>query len=208
MLRFPLIVSLLFLSAPCFAQGQFNGMMSTFIDEPGDDMNGVIEMPFDSIGLEHSMNGVVTIYEPQPLGIEGEVNGLMDTFLDTVLPGAITIRVIEPMRSDVMPALSGQYYFEINSARLTAASRKELTALLPVLKSDGIRTITVLGYTDASGPISFNQRLSQQRADAVKAWLIANGVKNTIVSFGMGPQSSENGTPDKLRRADIMVEIK
>jgi OOP family OmpA-OmpF porin len=107
-----------------------------------------------------------------------------------------------------MPALSGQYYFEINSARLTAASKSKLTALLPVLISDGIRTITVLGYTDASGPVAFNQRLSQQRADAVKAWLIANGVKNTIVSFGMGPQTAENGTADKLRRADIMVEIK
>jgi outer membrane protein OmpA-like peptidoglycan-associated protein len=208
MLRIPFVISLLAFIAPCFAQDQFNGMMSTFVDEPGDNMNGVIEMPFDSTSFENSLNGVVTIYEPQPEGIDGEVNGLMDTFLDTDSPGSITVRIIEPMRNDVMPALSGQYYFEINSARLTAASKSELTALLPVLTSDGIRTITVLGYTDASGPISFNQRLSQQRADAVKAWLIANGVKNTIVSFGMGPQTAENGTADKLRRADIMVEIK
>lgn len=182
--------------------------MSTFAEEAGDDMNGVIEMPFDSAGIESSLNGVVTIYEPQPQGIKGEENGLMDTFLDTVVPGSITIKIIEPMRNDVMPALSGQYYFEINSARLSPASQKALTELLPVLQSDGIRTITVLGYTDASGPASFNQRLSQQRAEAVKTWLIARGVKNTIVCFGMGPQAAEQGTPEQLRRADLLVEIK
>jgi len=208
MLRVVLIPALLSFAIPCIAQDQFNGMMSTFAEGAGNDMNGVIEMPFDSIDTDKSLNGVVTIYEPQPMGMNGEYNGLMETFIDTVVPAAPKVRVMEPMRNDVMPALSGQYFFEINSARLTAASRNELKTLLPVLRSDGIRNITVLGYTDASGPVAFNQRLSQQRADAVKAWLIANGVKNEIVSYGMGPQSSENGTPDQLRRADLMVEIK
>ena len=54
-----------------------------------------------------------------------------------------------------------------------------------------IRTLfKCLGYTDSSGPDSINYPLSQDRADSVANYLIAQGVSGTrITPIGKGPKN-------------------
>jgi outer membrane protein OmpA-like peptidoglycan-associated protein len=68
--------------------------------------------------------------------------------------------------------------FGINSDEITAQGRANLQAAAIGLKADSLVTLDfeVAGYTDASGPDAHNLELSNQRADAVKAYLVQQGV--------------------------------
>ncbi|MGA9117183.1 MAG: OmpA family protein [Bacteroidota bacterium] len=59
--------------------------------------------------------------------------------------------------------------------------------------------VEIRGHTDATGKKSFNLRLSQARADAVKAWLVKKGIAgDRITARGFGPDSpiAPNDTPE------------
>lgn len=186
----------------------FNGMMSTYGDSSFGGHNGIMEIVFDD--ETNKMNGVITIVEPDPTGKSGPYNGLMDTFADTVLSSVPAEPRIFPMRNDIMPEKIATSFFEINSANITRHSLNALREILGLLKSESIRQIIIYGYADSSGPAAFNQRISQMRADAVKRWLVQNGIPSTIITAqGLGPQElSADETPAQLRRADVWMEIK
>ena len=66
--------------------------------------------------------------------------------------------------------------FEINKANLLPASRDILMDVARSLVANPEVTVEVAGHTDNTGPRALNERLSQERADTVKVFLIANGV--------------------------------
>ena len=66
--------------------------------------------------------------------------------------------------------------FELNSARV-AGDIPELNAYADAMKANpGITKVMVTGHTDQLGSASYNARLSQARAAAVKAYLVRKGV--------------------------------
>lgn len=67
--------------------------------------------------------------------------------------------------------------------------------------------VTVAGYTDESGRVSYNEALSRRRAEQVKQYLIKHGVPAShIVVVGMGP-THKYPTARQNRRADVHLEI-
>lgn len=97
------------------------------------------------------------------------------------------------------------------SARLDAASIRALNALAAVARpcvETGL-TFEVGGHTDSSGNAAENEILSQDRADAVRAALIARGIPPTsLTAFGFGSSQpvAENDTAEGRavnRRTDI-----
>jgi outer membrane protein OmpA-like peptidoglycan-associated protein len=79
--------------------------------------------------------------------------------------------------------------------------------------------VTVEGFTDAKGSKSFNMQLSQERATAVKDWVVRNGnvPAGNITARGFGEQNpvAPNTNPDGSdnpagralnRRVSIVVE--
>lgn len=111
-------------------------------------------------------------------------------------------------------SLSSGASFNTGSANLSAEGKAELDSLSSKLKQvgNGLKSVTVEGHTDGSGPASFNQTLSQKRSDAVKAYLVAKGIEGSkIVSKGFG-ESQPIATNDttagrsKNRRVDIKVD--
>ena len=66
--------------------------------------------------------------------------------------------------------------FDSGSARLSASSESELTQIQAALDANPGLRIRIEGHTDASGAASTNMRLSQQRADAVRTWLVGRGI--------------------------------
>ena len=84
-------------------------------------------------------------------------------------------------------------FYESGSARLTAASKKVVdTTLLPLLNEQPV-DIEIRSHTDAIGNDSFNQSLSQQRANSVVNYLVSKGVsRNRLTSKGFGETKLTN----------------
>lgn len=68
--------------------------------------------------------------------------------------------------------------FAFNSAQITPESASTLATLAQALKSDELGTLEFMveGHTDGKGTPEYNLKLSQQRAAAVKAYLVQAGV--------------------------------
>lgn len=74
-------------------------------------------------------------------------------------------------------------YFAFNRATLSPEAKERLDTLAEVLKSDqSVKEAKVVGYADRIGSVSYNDRLSQKRAEAVRDYLITRGYTNARVT--------------------------
>ncbi len=75
-----------------------------------------------------------------------------------------------------LPSVDLEITFEFDSAEIDRAALPTLALLGRALSDPRLATATFLiaGHTDALGNAAYNQKLSQQRAEAVQAFLIAN----------------------------------
>jgi len=102
-----------------------------------------------------------------------------------------------------------------------ACSLGRLDHVAGVVQPDAVATcvVTVEGYTDSRGTKAFNMQLSQERANAVKDWLVKNGnlPAPNITARGFGeqnpvaPNTNPNGSDNPAgralnRRVSIVVE--
>ncbi len=77
--------------------------------------------------------------------------------------------------------------FEFNSANLTKESFPILLNAIQVLTQHPDIQAEIIGFTDNLGSNDYNMMLSEKRANVVKTYLIANGIKaNRLFSKGMG----------------------
>jgi outer membrane protein OmpA-like peptidoglycan-associated protein len=68
----------------------------------------------------------------------------------------------------------------------------------------------VEGYTDASGAASYNEGLSQRRAQSVSAFLLANGIEaNRLTAIGKGENDPRVANPyDPVnRRVEMRLQL-
>ncbi|HUK58759.1 MAG TPA: OmpA family protein [Stellaceae bacterium] len=73
-------------------------------------------------------------------------------------------------------------YFNFDSAELTANSRGDLTALVAAVAARPAAEVAIIGFTDRSGPESYNRDLGLRRAEAIRADLTTAGVPATAIS--------------------------
>ena len=100
--------------------------------------------------------------------------------------------------------------FDFSSARLQPESEPLLKQVAAMLNGHPDWTLTLEGHTDNVGGEAYNQRLSEQRAAAVVAYLVAQGVdakRLDSAGFGMDkpvtPNDSEAGRAQN-RRVEIV----
>lgn len=87
--------------------------------------------------------------------------------------------------------------FDFNSAVIRPESKPVLDEVLEMLRSEAGWQLTIEGHTDAIGADDRNQTLSRQRAEAVKAYLVAGGVdaaRLTTAGFGETIPVADNTT--------------
>lgn len=83
--------------------------------------------------------------------------------------------------------ITQQIQFDTNKATVKPVSFPILDAVYDVLAANPRITLEVQGHTDNVGAAAHNQKLSQQRADAVKAYLVKRGTPDArLVSKGYG----------------------
>ena len=100
--------------------------------------------------------------------------------------------------------------FDTGKATIKPESAKELATVIEVLKADATLKIEVQGHTDNVGAKAANLTLSQQRADAVRDYLIKTGgiaaARLTAVGFGDTKPVAPN-TTDAGKALNRRVEL-
>lgn len=87
--------------------------------------------------------------------------------------------------------------FDTGRATITAASETPLNAVVDLLKTDAALTLEIQGHTDNVGAKDANQKLSKDRADSVRAWLVKAGIdagRLTTAGFGDAQPVADNAT--------------
>ena len=72
--------------------------------------------------------------------------------------------------------LAADTLFDLNSAKVKPEGVKMLNELVARMSGLNVDVVMATGYTDVTGPASFNQTLSERRAEAVKSYMVAQGV--------------------------------
>jgi len=101
--------------------------------------------------------------------------------------------------SVAMATISGDVAFDVGSANIKPGFASSLDALAQqMLARDGSR-FSIIGHTDNSGSESYNQQLSEKRAEAVADYLVGQGVSAgalSILGLGESRPIADNATPE------------
>ena len=118
---------------------------------------------------------------------------------------------------EVRIELSSDVLFDFDKASLKPEALPSLQKLATVMKSYPNSSGTIEGHTDSIGNESYNQKLSERRAESVLQWLASNGVTTQLSTHGWGktrpavpntnPDGSDNpANRQKNRRVEIVVK--
>jgi len=102
-------------------------------------------------------------------------------------------------------------HFDVGKATIQPASYKQLQELYDYLQWKDSVKIEIAGHTDNAGNDNDNLKLSFQRAEAVKAWLIKKGIQPgrlTANGYGASQPVADNATEEgrrKNRRTEVRI---
>lgn len=99
--------------------------------------------------------------------------------------------------------------FDVNSATLKPGAYDEINRVSNVLNQYPQTNLLIAGHTDSTGSESYNQQLSERRAEAVKNALVGNGVspmRMRTIGYGESRPIADNNT-DFGRQLNRRVEI-
>jgi OOP family OmpA-OmpF porin len=79
--------------------------------------------------------------------------------------------------------LDGQGTFVFDKATLTDDGRKGIEKVVQDLRAAGVTvtSMTIAGYTDPLGSTAYNQRLSLERANAVRDHMVSQGIPASVI---------------------------
>ncbi|MGH9136553.1 MAG: OmpA family protein [Acidimicrobiales bacterium] len=132
------------------------------------------------------------------------------TTTTTEPPTTTTTSTTTPPPTTIRCSLAADALFEPGEAVLNAAAIDELERLVGDVSE--VRSVTVEGHTDHRGTDEENLALSQARADAAAAALVAAGIdEQLITAIGLGESQARTRDPsaDQMaadRRVDIVIE--
>lgn len=127
--------------------------------------------------------------------------------MENELEGATVERVGE----GIAVTFGSGILFDVNKSDLRPAAQEELTKLAEILVKYEDTDLIVEGHTDADGTETYNQTLSEQRANSVKGYLVGHsvaGARMTTVGHGEMQPIASNETPEGKqanRRVHVII---
>lgn len=110
-------------------------------------------------------------------------------------------RVVEQEIKESAKVTFPVIYFTFNSIDIRQNEETKLNAILKTLKENPDMKVTVTGWCDTKGSVVVNTRISRQRAETVKTWLVKNGIEaSRITAIGNGSDDTQDA--DKARRVE------
>ena len=92
-------------------------------------------------------------------------------------------------------------YFDFNSIAINPDEESKLNEILHILKENPDMKVTVTGWCDTRGSVAVNRRISRQRAETLKAWLVKKGIAASRISAA-GKGSDGSREAQKARRVE------
>ena len=92
-------------------------------------------------------------------------------------------------------------YFSFNRITIRPSEVSKLKSILHILKENPEMKVTVTGWCDTRGSVAVNRRISRQRAQALKSWLVKRGIAASRISV-VGKGSDGSRTAPKARRVE------
>ncbi len=92
-------------------------------------------------------------------------------------------------------------YFSFNRITIRPSEVSKLKSILHILKENPEMKVTVTGWCDTKGSVAVNRRISRQRAQALKTWLVKRGIAASRISV-VGKGSDGSREAPKARRVE------
>lgn len=134
---------------------------------------------------------------------KGALRAKVQEQLNVILETRETARGLVVNVSDVL--------FDTGSANLKPGAREKLARIAGVLLAHGSLNVAIEGHTDSVGAEGLNQRLSEERANAVRDYLVRQGIAQGAVGtsgFGESQPVASNSTAagrQQNRRVELIV---
>src|SRR5688572_21084481 len=106
---------------------------------------------------------------------------------------------------EIQVQFGAEVLFDTGKFELKPAAAEALRRLATLLTEHAVAPIMIEGHTDNVGTEQSNQVLSERRANAVKEWLVANGISAGRIStrgFGATVPVATNDTLKAVNRTD------
>jgi outer membrane protein OmpA-like peptidoglycan-associated protein len=136
------------------------------------------------------------------------IGGVMDAQAEDLqdkLPNAKVERVGE----GIQITFDSGILFDVNQSTLRAAAQQNLSDLVASLEEYEGTDVLVVGHTDSTGEASYNQGLSERRADAARNYLLGAGLDpDRVTAMAMGEEEPiDTNDTDAGRQANRRVEV-
>lgn len=93
-----------------------------------------------------------------------------------------------------IPIVVQNVYYDVDKSDIRPDAALELDKLVQFLKDNPAITIELSSHTDSRAPDDYNQRLSQDRADAAVNYMVSKGIaRNRLTAKGYGETQLVNG---------------
>ena len=122
-------------------------------------------------------------------------------------PAPKPVATPEPPKKPAVITVTSTELFEFNKAMLTndAKAKLDKEVVARAKELGAISLVHVDGHADRLGSAQYNQRLSEKRADAVRAYLVSKGFDGSkIETLGSGKTNPVKGCPDQKDRKALI----
>ncbi len=162
---------------------------------------------------------------PQPVAVAQEqIKEIAGKVLDLVfriedLGGKVQDLQVRETGQEIRIELAADVLFDFDKSDILPKAQDALKQAAGIIRERAKGTVRVEGHTDAKGSDTYNQKLSERRAAAVKAWFTdKEGIRNVEFStagFGAKQPKVSNKKPDgsddpdgrqKNRRVEIILK--
>ncbi len=128
--------------------------------------------------------------------------------LDAIRPEPAVMEPAPPAPEP--PARDYMVFFDFDKTDIRADSASILDRVIEAIGELGSSSVTLVGHADRAGPSDYNQGLSEQRAAAVRNYLLGKGATAGVSPSGRGEEDPRVATPDGMqeqenRRVEIRI---
>lgn len=102
-------------------------------------------------------------------------------------------------------------FFDFDKSVVKPEGKAKLDDLVDKVKAINLEVIIAVGHTDTVGTSAYNQKLSNARAESVKAYLVSKGIeKNRVYTEGKGftqPVADNKTSAGRAKNRRVEVEV-
>lgn len=128
-----------------------------------------------------------------------------------VAPAPAPAAAPSPRPTSEKVSFASDTFFDFDKTVVKPEGKAKLDGLIDQIKGIALEVVIAVGHTDSVGSDKYNDRLSQRRADSVKAYLVSKGIEpNRIYTEGKGekqPVASNKTKEGRAKNRRVEIEV-